>query len=119
MYVIILFFTSTFNLTDVHHVKNKDIYLDHFEIRRQHMHSFCLQQTSLKYVNKHRDRKFYRTEYKVAEIKVLRIPSLVQIVNTIKIQVTRHALLQLALMSQNFKRNIFSKIKEYEMETFL
>ena len=52
------------------------------------MHSFCLQQTSLKYVNKPRDRKFYRTEYKVAEIKLLRIPSLVQIVNTIKIQVT-------------------------------
>ena len=84
------------------------------------MHSFCLQQTSLKYVNKHRDRKFYRTEYKVEEIKVLRIPSLVQIVNTIKIQVIyTHHLLQLALMSQNFKRNIFSKNKEYEMETFL
>ena len=84
------------------------------------MHSFCLQQTSLKYVNKHRDRKFYRTEYKVEEIKVLRIPSLVQIVNTVKIQVIyKHALLQLALMSQNFKRNILSKIKEYKMETFL
>ena len=114
-----IFFNSTFNITDVHHVKNKTIYLDHFEILRKHMHSFCLQQTSLKYVNKHRDRKFYRTEYKVAEMKVLRIPSLVQIVNTIKIQVIRHALLQLAPMSQNFKRNIFSKIKEYEMETFL
>ena len=72
------------------------IYLDHLEAQRKHMHSFCLRQTSLKYVNKHRDRKFYRTEYKVAEIKVLRIPSLVQIVNTIKIQV------MLSFNSQNF-----------------
>ena len=82
------------------------------------MHSFCLQQTSLKYVNKHRDRKFYRTEYKVEGIKVLRIPSLVQIVNTIKIQVISMLSFNLLLCLKISSETFLAKIKNTKWKHF-